>query len=71
MGYPNQLENSEVQSVIKSFYEQAKEVQVKIGTVSSDLSSTRKAYETGADYVVLVGSSFIMREFTKFVNDVK
>lgn len=70
LGYDNP-NHPEVQNVISSLFEKAKQYDIKMGLVASDSNSAAKAFEQGANYVAVVINKVIMDALKGVISNLK
>lgn len=70
LGYDNP-NNPELQQVVSDLFEKAKHHHIKMGLVASDIDSTKKAFEMGANYVAVVTNKVISDALVKLISSSK
>lgn len=68
MGYEDEVDHPEFQSVINELYNKGQEKGILIGTVASNKIDVIQAFERGANYVAVVGNSIIFSAFSEIIN---
>lgn len=71
MGYPQGLKHSHVKDTVRKVYDIAKEKNITIGTVAANAEDVSNAFEEGAQYVGVIGTSIILNTFTNIIKKVK